>query len=96
MRSQAQVRPEDQRITWSQEFIARAQKRVEGIRTDLVKAQEAVVKAKKHSVTWKHFFEMERHVLQTQWLVAGVGPFWSSGEHCSASFFVVVVAVFCV
>ena len=45
VRSQAQVRPVDQRITWTQEFIARAQKRVEGMRTDLVKAQEAVAKA---------------------------------------------------
>ena len=45
MRSQAQVRPVDQRITWTQEFIARAQKRVEGMRADLVKAQEAVAKA---------------------------------------------------
>ena len=45
VRSQAQVRPMDQRITWTQEFIARAQKRVEGMRTDLVKAQEAVAKA---------------------------------------------------
>ena len=43
VRSQAQV--VDQRITWTQEFIARAQKRVEGMRTDLVKAQEAVAKA---------------------------------------------------
>ena len=45
MRSQAQVRPLDQSITWTQEFIVGAQKRVEGMRTDLVKAQEAVVKA---------------------------------------------------
>ena len=45
VRSQAQVRPVDQRITWTQEFIARAQKRVEGMRTNLVKAQEAVAKA---------------------------------------------------
>ena len=45
VRSQAQVRPVNQRITWTQEFIARAQKRVEGMRTDLVKAQEAVAKA---------------------------------------------------
>ena len=45
VRSQAQVRPVDQRIIWTQEFIARAQKRVEGMRTDLVKAQEVVVKA---------------------------------------------------
>ena len=37
MLSQAQVRPLDQRITWTQEFIVRAQKRVEGMRTDLLK-----------------------------------------------------------
>ena len=45
VRSQVQVRPVDQRITWTQEFSAREQKRVEGMRTDLVKAQEANVKA---------------------------------------------------
>ena len=40
VRSQAQLRPLEQRIQWIQEFVARATKRVEGMREALVKTQE--------------------------------------------------------
>ena len=44
-RSQAQVRPLSQRIAWTQEFVTRATKRVEKMREEVVKAQQAVIVA---------------------------------------------------